>query len=151
MHLPPAAWGPFFWHTMHIVALGYPESPTYSDKKAAKEFYESLQILIPCPICKVHYQKHLADVPLSPHLDSREALFKWTVDIHNRVNKDLKKPIFTAAQSIAFYKSLGALNRSPVITPADFASLEYKSLAAGLTIGVIATLSVGAAVYYMAK
>ena len=136
---------------MHIVALGYSEKPSYSDKKAAKEFYESLQALIPCPICKVHYQKHLADVPLTPHLDSRDSLFKWTVDIHNRVNKDLGKPLHTAAQSIAFYKSLGQRGRSPVITPADFASMEYKSLAAGLTIGVVATLGVGAAIYYIAK
>jgi hypothetical protein len=136
---------------MHIIALGFPEKPSYTDKKAAKEFYESLQTLIPCPICKVHYQKHLADLPLTPHLDSRESLFKWTVDIHNRVNKDLGKPVFTASQSIAFYKSLGALNRSPVITPVDFASFEYKSLATGLTVGVVATLGVGAAVYFLAK
>ena len=42
MQFPPSVWGPFFWHTIHIVALGYPKNPTYTDKKCAKEFYESL-------------------------------------------------------------------------------------------------------------
>ena len=44
MQFPPSVWGPFFWHTIHIVALGYPKSPTYTDKKCAKEFYESLTL-----------------------------------------------------------------------------------------------------------
>jgi hypothetical protein len=151
MNLPPAAWGPFFWHTMHIIALGYPKNPTYTDKKAAKEFYESLQHLIPCPVCRTHYQKHLADIPLTPHLDSRTDLFKWTIDIHNRVNTDLGKPLFTAKQSVDYYKRLGQINRSPVWTPDDFAAFELKSLSTGLAIGITGTLAVGAAVYYLAK
>jgi hypothetical protein len=151
MNLPPAAWGPFFWHTIHITALGYPKNPTYTDKKSAKEFYESLQQLIPCPVCRTHYKKHLADVPITPHLDSRTDLFKWTIDIHNRVNKDLGKPLFTAKQSVDYYKRLGQTNRSPVWTPDDFATLELKSLSAGLAVGIMGTLAVGAAVYYLAK
>ena len=42
MHIPPEEWGPFFWNTIHLVALGYPSEPTYVDKKAAKDFFESL-------------------------------------------------------------------------------------------------------------
>jgi hypothetical protein len=42
--IPPTTWGPFFWHTIHIIALGYPKNPTYTDKKCVKEFYESLTL-----------------------------------------------------------------------------------------------------------
>ena len=46
-HISPAVWGPILWTTIHIVALGYPKEPTFSEKRAAKEFYESLTHLIP--------------------------------------------------------------------------------------------------------
>ena len=69
MQFPPSVWGPFFWHTIHIIALGYPKNPTYTDKKCIKEFYESLAFLLPCAICKQHYKEHLANNPLTPFLD----------------------------------------------------------------------------------
>ena len=74
MQFPPSVWGPFFWHTMHIVSLGYPKNPTYNDKKCAKEFYESLTFLIPCSICREHYKEHISKNPLTPFLDSRKDL-----------------------------------------------------------------------------
>lgn len=136
MHLPPSTWGPFFWHTMHITALGYPAEPTYTHKKAAKEFFESLQVLIPCPICREHYAEHLQKMPISPHLDSRTDLFKWTVVVHNAVNKMLGKPEFSEQDSIQFYKRLGARGKSPVITYKDFEEVDYRSVAKGIGIGV---------------
>lgn len=126
--IPPTVWGPFFWHTMHLVALGYPTAPTYSEKKAAKEFFESLQHLIPCPLCKLHYQGHLKELPISPSLDSKQDLFKWTVDIHNRVNKDLGKPIYSEVDAIQFYHSLGARGRSPVLTPQDVHADQFYEM-----------------------
>ncbi len=122
--IPPQTWGPFFWHTMHIVALGYPNEPKYAEKRAAKEFYESLIHLIPCPMCRVHYTQHLKDNPITASLDSRTDLFKWTVDLHNAVNKTLGKPEVSELEAIAFYHKLGDLNRSPVWTPKDIESLE---------------------------
>lgn len=146
--IPPSTWGPFFWHTMHIVALGYPNEPSYAEKRAAKEFYESLLHLIPCPICRVHYANHLKANPVSPSLDTRKDLFTWTVKIHNLVNKDLGKPEYTEMESIAFYHSLGDLERSPVWTPQDIHSIQFKEALqlAGITLAAGATLGVG---YYI--
>jgi hypothetical protein len=136
--IPPQTWGPFFWHTMHLVALGYSNQPSYAEKKAAKEFYESLVHLIPCPTCKLHYADNLKVLPISPSLDNRRDLFKWTVDMHNMVNKQLGKPEYTESDAIAFYYKLGAMGRSPVWTPEDIQSLylsklvKYGSAAIGL-------------------
>jgi hypothetical protein len=99
MHLPPIVWGPFFWHTMHIVALGYAKHPTYTDKKCAKEFYESLTFLIPCSVCREHYKEHFVNNPITPFLDSKEDLLKWTIDIHNKVNKFTPASLLRAALS----------------------------------------------------
>jgi hypothetical protein len=141
LRLPPSSWGPFFWHTIHIVAIGYPLQPSYSEKKAAKEFYESLVFLIPCPVCRQHYEAYLKENPISPFLDSRETLFEWTVKIHNLVNKDLGKPEVTALESLQWLDTLGQLGRSPIWTPKDEEAVNMKSFLKG----VMATSLIGGA------
>lgn len=150
--IPPETWGPFFWHTMHIVALGYPNEPTYAEKRAAKEFFESLAHLIPCPTCKMHYADHIKAKPVSPSLDNRKDLFRWTVEIHNLVNKDLGKPEYTEAESIAYYHRLGSMGRSPVWTPEDIQSYNFAAVAkyGGAAVGVALVLG-GLAYYFTSK
>ncbi len=139
MQFPPTTWGPIFWHTIHITALGYPVAPTYADKKAAKEFYESLMHLIPCPMCRNHYREHLTTSPISPSLDTRDDLLSWTVDLHNKVNIMLgKSGDYTIANVIAFYKKLGSLGRSPIWTPEDFHTIQMQSIGIGATIALVA-------------
>jgi hypothetical protein len=137
---------------MHLVALGYPTTPTYAEKRAAKEFYESFTHLIPCPICKLHYADHLKQLPVTPSLDNRQDLFRWTVQMHNLVNKDLGKPEYTEADSIAFYHKLGELGRSPVWTPDDLQAHMFMQTAK-YTAGAIAVAAVfgGFAYYFTSK
>jgi hypothetical protein len=135
MRFPPSVWGPILWHTIHVTALSYPSNPTYAQKKAAKEFYESLSELIPCPVCREHYKVHLQKLPLSPHLDRREDLFRWTVELHNEVNQMLGKPIVSETESINFYRRIGARERSPFITPVDFEEIDSRSMLKGAIIG----------------
>ena len=71
MRISTDAWGPPFWFTIHTIALGYPKNPTYAEKKAAKEFFESLPFLLPCAICKTHLKENLRKYPVTPHLDSQ--------------------------------------------------------------------------------
>ena len=149
--IPPNTWGPFFWHTMHLVALGYPTNPTYAEKRAAKEFYESFVHLIPCPLCKMHYADHLKNHPISPSLDTRNDLFDWTIMMHNLVNKDLGKPEYTAQDSIAFYHKLGEMGRSPVWTPQDVQAIEFAhviKMIGGLTAGAFV---LGGFWYFLSK
>lgn len=148
MHFPPSVWGPFFWHTIHIVALGYPKNPTYTDKKCAKEFYESLAYLLPCSICREHYREHLTKSPINTFLDSRTDLIKWTIQIHNHVNKMLGKLEWTLEEVLTYYEKVGARNRSPVWTKEDMNEVEYRSFIKGcMAGGAIAIAMVG--VYYV--
>jgi len=150
MHIPPEIWGPFFWHTIHIVALGFPAEPSYGHKKAAREFYESLKFLIPCPVCRDHYVKHMEKYPITPHLDRRADLFKWTVLLHNEVNKSLGKQPFTENQVIKGYARLGQLKRSPIWTPDDFAEADWKARAQGVALGVGVTGLAGLVLWMVA-
>jgi hypothetical protein len=151
MRFPPSVWGPILWHTIHVVALSYPSNPTYGQKRAAKEFYESLSELIPCPICREHYKQHLQKLPLSPHLDRRDDLFRWTVQLHNEVNTMLGKPIVTETESINFYTRIGARERSPFITQVDFEEIDSRSMLKGAIIGATVVGMAGALLWWTTR
>jgi hypothetical protein len=138
MHIPPSVWGPFFWHTIHIAILGYPNEPAYEHKKAAKEFFESLQTLIPCPVCREHYKTHLEKYPITPHLDKRADLFRWTLLLHNEVNKQLGKPVYTEQQVLQYYDRLGKRGRSPVWNENDFVEADMAARIQGMVTGAVA-------------
>ena len=149
MIFPPSVWGPFFWHTMHIVAIGYPKNPTYIDKKCAKEFYESLAYLIPCSVCRTHYKEHIISNPLTPFLDSRTDLIKWTVDIHNSVNKMLGKPEWSMEEVMAYYERIGNRNRSPIWTKEDMNEVDYRSFIKGFITGSVILSTMGGVFYFL--
>jgi hypothetical protein len=149
MNFPPTVWGPFFWHTIHIVAIAYPKNPTYLDKKYAKDFYESLAFLLPCAICREHYKEHLGKHPITTFLDSRTDLIKWTIEVHNSVNKTLEKPEWTLPEVLAYYEKLGSRNRSPVWTKDDMNEVDYRSFVKGFITGAAILSTLGGVFYFL--
>jgi hypothetical protein len=128
--LPPTVWGPIFWNTIHIVALGYSQNPTEEEKMAAKQFYESLQYVIPCPICRVHYKSNLAEMPVDAALGNRSDLIEWTWRMHNKVNVQLEKPEITLDQFLDHIRSL----KPPAATGTSWMSI-VGALALGVGVG----------------
>ena len=151
MRLPPTVWGPCFWHTMHIIALSYPANPSYAHKRAAKEFFEGLSHLIPCPKCREHYQTHLQKYPISPHLDRRDDIFRWTVNVHNEVNKSLGRPPVSEMESINFYRRIGARGTSPVISQDDLDEVDMRSMIKGGIVGAGIVLVAGGLLWWTTK
>ncbi len=149
--MPPAVWGPFFWHTIHIVALGYSNNPSYAQKRAAKEFYESLVHLIPCPVCREHLTTNLQRLPLTPHLDRRDDLFKWTVELHNMVNESLGKPRISELEALMFYRRIGARGKSPVINQDHLDEVDIRSMIKGGFIGAGVLFTGGVLVWWASK
>lgn len=88
----PTIWGKHLWFSIHFVALDYPDSPEQEHIQAYKDFYTNLWKVIPCFKCAVNYKRHLQELPIDGHLHSQDALFAWTVALHNIVNKELGKP-----------------------------------------------------------
>jgi hypothetical protein len=151
MKVSSIVWGPPMWLMIHIIALGYPKKPTYADKKAAKEFFESLQFLLPCEICKTHLKVHLRKHPITPFLDRRDDLFKYTVMLHNEVNISLNKPIFTEIEALYYLKRLGERNVSPMITNEHIEEIDMRSLIRGAFLGGALVFTTGLCIYYFSK
>lgn len=103
-----SAWGPQLWHSIHMIALNYPDRPSASDKLNYKLFYESLKDVIPCLACADNYNEHLQDLPIDRYLDSAGSLFAWTVHLHNIVNEVHSKSKWTVEEALAHYASYSA-------------------------------------------
>lgn len=100
--IDPKLWGSSGWSFIHYTALGYPENPTDEDKINYKIFYHNLQNTLPCLKCSLNYKENINQLPIDDSLNSREDLFKWTVNIHNIVNNELGKKNLSHKE--AYYK-----------------------------------------------
>jgi hypothetical protein len=98
MGIYPPYWGRQAWHFIHFVAYNYPLEPTEGDKVVYMNFLKSLSKVLPCPICGVHFERHMKEMP--PRLDNRKEFFEWTIDMHNEVNKMNGKPILSYDEAI---------------------------------------------------
>ncbi len=145
MHLPPEVWGPIFWSTFHLVSMAYPDTPTYPEKRAAKEFFNSMTHLLPCPVCREHYREILAAMPVDSWLDDRKSLTEWVWTLHNRVNTRLGKPEITQAEFMERYKEMA--ERGLPIPPSNpTAELSDSAIRAAQMQGAMGAVAAIAAV-----
>ena len=84
-------WGSHLWFSLHSISFAYPIKPTLTDQNNYKNFFVSLQYVIPCSVCQRNYKRHLLEHPIDKHLNSRKDLVYWLIDIHNMVNSEIGK------------------------------------------------------------
>lgn len=104
--MEPKIWGKYVWTSIHILALGYPDKPTPEDMKNYKTFYTELWKVIPCYKCSINYKKHLDDLPIDKYLSDNMSLFRWTVDFHNIVNKELGKKEWSFEETLEKFRKI---------------------------------------------
>jgi len=106
MVITQKTWGPYGWKFIHMVALAYPNNPTNEDKENYKTFFTILGNILPCQLCADHYKQNLINFPLTEYiLSSRDTVLKWTIDIHNEVNKSIGKKILDYDEAITLIKN----------------------------------------------
>lgn len=93
MGLSPTLWGKEGWRFIHFVAVTYQPSK----REEYLNFFQNLPEILPCPICGKHFKENMAKLP--PRMDSNKSLFEWSVDMHNLVNKENGKKIYTYAEA----------------------------------------------------
>jgi hypothetical protein len=96
-------WGNSIWYFIHYTALHQPRNIPRDTAFAYKQMITSLSFLLPCKMCRDHLKEHLQDFPIDRYLDTNEKLFEWTVELHNRVNTSLYKPIMSLRDARKLY------------------------------------------------
>lgn len=99
-------WGPPAWTFLHTVTYNYPENPTEDDKRNFYNFFMNLQHVLPCEKCKGHYKQNIKKYDLKNNLDSRQELVKWLIDLHNDINKDNGKPVWSYSEVYNKYQNM---------------------------------------------
>lgn len=93
--MDPKEWGRAGWIFLFSIVLAFPLKPDFEQTDNYVKFFNYLQYVLPCEICRLHYANNLNHVPIEPYLTSRDNAFMWVLKIHNLVNKQLGKPILT--------------------------------------------------------
>jgi hypothetical protein len=99
-------WGPHLWFSLHTISFNYPLNPSDSDKENCKNFFKTLQYVIPCSVCKKNYIRHLKELPIEKYVENRKALVYWTIDMHNLVNGEIGKKILSYDNVIKKYENV---------------------------------------------
>jgi hypothetical protein len=85
-------WGPMMWSYLHTMSFNYPVNPTQEDKTHYKSFIENLQHVLPCKFCRMNLANNLSKFPIKEcHMANRDAFSRYVYDLHETVNKMLKK------------------------------------------------------------
>lgn len=84
-------WAGDLWRAGHAITFAYPVAPSAAERAAAAAWFNALVPLLPCEDCRGHFAAALAAAPVEPATVSRDALSRWFVDMHNRVNARLGK------------------------------------------------------------
>jgi hypothetical protein len=85
-------WGKDFWATLHNVSFGYPNNPTNDDKIHYKNFYNTIQYVLPCCLCKNHYADLITNSIIKlddKYFENTRTLSEWVYKLHEFVNNKL--------------------------------------------------------------
>ena len=94
------------WYTLTWIIFHKMTSKLKKPKNKDKyiEFFNLFKYIIPCNYCKNHYIDMLHSETFKINEDT---LFKWTVNIHNNVNKMLNKNVWPVNKKTKdYYKNL---------------------------------------------
>ena len=102
-------WGPSVWYFIHKISFDLPQNTfelTMNKRKQLSSFYRVLQFLLPCTTCRHHYGNMLTKYELMKNTETGKKMAKWSVMVHNKVNRRLKKPIVDYPTAIKLYKNI---------------------------------------------
>lgn len=125
VYLDPKIWGPHYWFFIHTVAMTYPVRPNAVTKKKYYEFIQNLPLFIPVENMSGEFSKLLDKYPVTPYLDNRESLIRWTHFIHNKINQKLEKPQISLNE---FYVKYYEEYKSQNIKMVEYYKLREKAI-----------------------
>lgn len=100
----PAKWGPSTWEVMHTITFSYPEDPSPEQQQEAISLFMSMAKMLPCDTCAAHFEQAITEtLPIQNHVDSRDSLSRWLVEVHNLVNRRLGKPELSYEEAKEIY------------------------------------------------
>jgi hypothetical protein len=139
-YLDPEIWGPHYWFFLHTISMTYPKYPNAVTKKKYYEFIQNLPLFIPVENISTEFYKLIEEYPITPYLDNKESLIRWTHFIHNKINAKLEKPSISLGK---FYE-----NYYDAYKPKNMKMMEYYKLRQKIIYITVICFIIGA-IYYL--
>ena len=157
--ITPQVWGEDMWRCIHVVALGYPLSGADADETSRasyRAFYTCLRDVLPCSHCRDEYGQLLAAYDIDAALaGGKEALFQWTVDVHNAVARRLGKtemtPLFVRRSYVfndAMHGESGSGSKAGTV---GNGGAGYMRLSSAVSAAVVAAVFAAALAYWWTR
>jgi hypothetical protein len=117
-HSSPSVWGPPTWTALHLLAAGYPESPTPPTSRSCQRFLRALPWMLPCESCGYHFRQFLRSYPGGSEgiCASGSSFQRFLVQAHNAVRartRPAERP-WTPEEAASYYASF---SRSAALQP----------------------------------
>ena len=136
-YLDPKIWGPHYWFFIHTVAMTYPIRPNAITKKKYYEFIQNLPLFIPVENMSGEFSKLIDKYPVTPYLDNRESLIRWTHFIHNKINQKLERPQISLNEFyVKYYEEYKAQN----VKMDEYYKLREKAIFCGIVATIIGSI-----------
>jgi hypothetical protein len=112
MYSDISIWGPHYWFFIHCIAFNYPKHPNSITQKKYYDFFYNLPLFIPNLEIANNFVEILKTWPITPYLDSRDNLLKWTHFIHNKINEENEKKTITFNEFLEKYTSMNSIDKN---------------------------------------
>ncbi|ODV62972.1 flavin-linked sulfhydryl oxidase ASCRUDRAFT_22568, partial [Ascoidea rubescens DSM 1968] len=89
------------WTLLHNILARYPDNPSSQEKETLNQFLHLFVKVYPCGDCAEHFQRLIEKFP--PQINSKQSAALWGCDVHNKVNKFLKKPQYDCTNILNDY------------------------------------------------
>ena len=98
-------WGPCIWKTLHVLTVKIKEEAFSTQRQKLIDIIFQICNNLPCPMCASHAQGLLRKYNVK-NIKTKAGLMKIVYEIHNEVNKRLKKQPYVYDNLISQYSSI---------------------------------------------
>lgn len=96
-------WGPYIWTVLHCLSLRIKDEFFEKERKTIIEFISEICDNLPCPSCASHATFTLRRMNFTK-IRTKDELINVLFNLHNEVNRRLKKTIFEKSSLEETYK-----------------------------------------------
>jgi hypothetical protein len=73
------------WYYLQMICQYYPQKPTFQEVLFYKNFFITLQNVIPNGPLRTQYNRQVTQMPIDPYLSSRQKIMRWFDAIHHKI------------------------------------------------------------------
>lgn len=87
INLNPKIWGPHAWFFIDSIVIALPNNIDNKMQNELKHFFISLQSLLPCEKCRLHFSEYIKQTNIIEYdFSTKDNVIIWVNSLHNNVN-----------------------------------------------------------------